>query len=102
MELRDGEVIIKEQDANHFVSIEAVGGKLFLTNQRLYFKSHILNIQGHELTMELGDIENVEKRNTLLIVPNGISVKLKGGKEENFVVMGRDSWIEEISKTKGL
>jgi len=41
------------------IGAEAVGGKLFLTNRRLVFKSHKLNIQNHELSIHLIDIANV-------------------------------------------
>lgn len=44
--LRDGERIIKEGAANLQKNIETVGDKLYLTNQRLVFEAHTLNVQG--------------------------------------------------------
>jgi hypothetical protein len=38
--LGDGEMIIKEGTANLQKNIETVGGKLYLTNQRLVFEAH--------------------------------------------------------------
>ena len=44
VQLPQGEVIIKEGAANLQKGIETVGGKLRLTNQRLLFKAHKLNV----------------------------------------------------------
>ena len=43
-ELRQGEQIIKEGKANLQREWETVGGKLYLTNQRLIFEAHKLNV----------------------------------------------------------
>jgi hypothetical protein len=96
IQLVEGEVIIKEGPANHFKGAEAVGGKLYLTNQRLFFKSHTVNVHVHEESYRLEDITSVRLRNTLGIVPNGMAVLLKDGREEKFVVYGRKDWMEKI------
>ena len=56
MKLNDDEILIKKGSANHLVQFEGVGGRLFLTNQRLFFKSHSFNIQTHEESILLDDI----------------------------------------------
>lgn len=96
IKLQTGENIIKEGVANHFKGIESVGGRLFLTNQRIYFISHNLNIQNHELSIPLDQILEVGKRNTLGIVPNGMFINLKTGESEKFVIWGRNDWISKI------
>lgn len=98
IQLQQNENIIKEGAANHFKGVESVGGKLFLTNQRLFFKSHSINFQPHELSILYKEIKSVGKRNTLLIVPNGMYIELKDGSIENFVVWSRRKWIEEIEQ----
>ena len=98
IELQQGEEIIKKGAANHFVKIESVGGQLFLTNERVVFKSHSINIQTHELSIPFNQIEDIGKRNTLLIVPNGIFIKLITGKIEKFVVWKRNEWISKIKE----
>ena len=45
------ENILLESPANHCKGIEGVGGKLFLTNKKLIFKSHKFNIQNHEFSI---------------------------------------------------
>lgn len=92
-----GETVLKKGGANHFAGIEAVGGHLYVTNKRVIFESHPLNLQNHILIIELGDILELGKRNTLGIVPNGIFIECRNGHNEKFVVNGRKKWMEEIS-----
>lgn len=99
IQLQKNESIIKEGGANHFLGIESVGGRLFLTNQRLYFSSHSLNVQTHELSIPYSDIRSVGKRNTLFIFPNGLCIELQNGKNEKFVLWGREKWIQEIEQS---
>jgi hypothetical protein len=100
IKLEDGETIIKEGVANHFKGIESVGGNLYLTNLRLVFKSHGLNIQVHEVAYRLDNILSVRPRNSLGIIPNGIAVTLADGHEEKFVVNGRQEWMNTIMSVK--
>ena len=51
--LSEGERVIKEGPVNHLRRAEGVGGWLYLTNERLYFRSHKVNIQVHELSLPL-------------------------------------------------
>ena len=64
IDLVDKEKIEFVKGANHFKGIEAVGGKFFVTNQRIVFKSHSFNIQNHELTIEFHDIQSIKFYNT--------------------------------------
>ena len=94
------DVPIKDGAANHFKGMESVGGRLYLTNRRLIFRSHSLNIQTHEESYRLDDIVAIVRRNTLGIVPNGIAVRLVDGREERFVVNGRGDWISKIESAR--
>ncbi|TBL75977.1 GRAM domain-containing protein [Paenibacillus thalictri] len=84
-------------NANLFRGIEAVGGKMHITSEVLKFEPHSINIQSQPLSIRIADIAVVEKRNTLLIVPNGITVKDKSGQEYKFVVNKRDNVISHIN-----
>jgi hypothetical protein len=95
--LEQGETVVKEGAANHFKGAEAVGGKLYLTNRRLIFESHAFNVQTHTTVWPLTDIAAAKPRNTLGIVPNGMSVTLKNGGEERFVVNGRGDWMKALA-----
>jgi hypothetical protein len=82
--------------ANHFKGIEAVGGKLFLTNKRLRFRSHKLNVQRHDESYPVDAIDSVLPARTLGIVPNGVLVRLRDGRQERFVVGGRAEWVSRL------
>lgn len=92
----NNEPFIKNGFANHFVGIEAVGGQLFLGHNRLFFKSHSLNIQTHELEIPLSQIVKIEKAFGLLGF-NRFNVFLKDGSIEKFVVYNREDWIRCIN-----
>jgi hypothetical protein len=91
------EQIIKADPANHFMGYEAVGGWLFLTDQRLVFKSHRFNLQNHELALALTDIVRVQPSRTAGIIPNGLLVHTRQGAIERFVVSGRSDWCKQIT-----
>lgn len=60
----DGETVIHSGDANHFVNIEAVGGKLYLLKDKLQFQSHRFNVNNHGLVIDLHHIKEVNFYNT--------------------------------------
>ena len=98
IETEADETILFETGANHFVGIEGVGGKLFLTNRRLIFKSHKINFQNHELSVRLSDIKLVGKYKTLGLLNNGLTVTTVGNKVEKFVVEQIESWIDQLGE----
>jgi len=97
----DESEIIYAGAANHFIKREAVGGKLYLLNESLIFKSHNLNIQNHTLPIEINNIDELTFFNPLGMVKNGLKITLKDGSTEKFVVNNRDIWkryIEQLIK----
>ncbi len=92
-----GETILFETGANHFKGAEAVGGKLYLTNKRLVFKSHKFNIQNHELSISLSAINKVDKRKTLGLINNSLSITTANSKTEKFVVQQPNEWVNYLS-----
>ena len=102
IETEPGETILFETGANHFKGAEAVGGKLYLTNKRLVFKSHKFNLQNHELSISLSDINKVSRYKTLGLVNNGLSVITTDNKNEKFVVLQIDEWINNLEKKNGV
>ena len=104
-ELRQGEKHIKGGAANLQKNIETVGGKLYLTNQRLVFESHKFNIQSGVTEVELSNIQSAEKCWTKFlgffpIFPNSLAVYTKQGKEYRFVLFGRGAWAAAIEAQK--
>ena len=94
--LLPNEKLIKEGPANHFLNAEGIGGWVYLTDRRFYFKSHKGNIQNHELTIPLQEIVDAEKTNTFGIIPNRLSLNLRNGKTEKFLVKGAKEWVNVL------
>jgi len=104
-ELRDNETEIKKGAANLQKNIETVGGKLHLTNERLIFEAHKINIQNASVEIELSNIHSSEKCWTkflglIPIMPNSLAVYTKEGKEYRFVLFGRGAWKAAIEAQK--
>ncbi len=91
-----GEVLLRDGPANHFRNGEGVGGWLYLTDQRVLFRSHKFNIQPHEWSMPLTNITNVQTVLTFGIIPNGLRLSAQSGQIEKFVVEGNRRWREQI------
>jgi hypothetical protein len=97
MKLDFNEIIIRKSRANHLKSFEGVGGKLFLTNRRLFFKSHFFNIQTHEESILLQDIVSIEAKHSDFISGKMV-IFLKNGSAEKFYVPKRKKWVSDIEK----
>ena len=93
IDLEPGEKIIFQSSANHFKGLEAVGGKLFLTDKRLVFKSHKLNIQNHQFNLMLADIASIGKFKPLGLTNNGLFIIDKKNETEKFVVEKLSEWL---------
>jgi len=103
--LRPGETLLRESRANLQRGVETVGGHLHLTNQRLLFESHKLNVQRGPTEIPLSDVQGVTKGWTKLlgvlpIAPNSIVVATPGG-EQRIVCTKRDDWIAAIDAARG-
>ena len=100
-DLREDEyVIFKRIHANWLRGLEGVGGRLFLTNQRLIFVPHSLNFQTDGVQIELWGMSKIEKHQTLGLIPNGIKITLESGHIFKFIVWNRSKIIREIIYAK--
>jgi len=97
-ELTQDENVEIEGPANLFRGMEGVGGKLFLTNKKVVFKSHKINIQKGQTDILYENITEIIKRKTAKIIDNGIRIKTNGGNEFDFVVNEREKWIEKLNE----
>lgn len=100
--LNDEEHIIYETPASHYRGVEAVGGKLLLTNERLIFKSHRINIQNHQLSIDLTSLSEINRFKTLALVNNGVSITTNSGRTEKFVVSNADEMLNRLNDCNGL
>lgn len=97
MKLASEEIILRKGAATHLVPFEGVGGKLFLTNQRLFFESHSLNFQKHEESIPLKDIVAIDAKHSDFL-SRKISIYLASKSVEEFIVYKRKTWLSEIQK----
>jgi len=96
--LSDTEEIEISGPANLFRGIEATGGKLFLTNKNVIFKSHTMNIQKGQTNIQYDNIKEILLRKTAKLIDNGIRITTKDGKNFDFVVNEREQWMQNLSK----
>ena len=98
--LRQDEELLKQGAANLWRNTEAVGGRLYLTTERLIFESHMFNIQRGITELEIPAISSIHPCWTKVfgipLVPNSLAVATTDGKEHQFVLLGRLKWAREI------
>jgi hypothetical protein len=95
-ELGRTERVLKDGPATRSRGLTGAGGWLFLTDDRLTFKPHALNVSSEELSIPLADIVEARPALTAGLVPNGLEVRVEGGRAERFAVEGRRAWSEQI------
>jgi hypothetical protein len=91
-----GETLLHEGGANRLVTGEAVGGWMYMTDRRLLFVSHAINVQSHTHSIPAEKIARAIKANALGIIPNQLLITLTDGSTEKFVVYGATEWAAMI------
>lgn len=105
-ELNPGEQLVKSGAANLQRGAETVGGRLNLTDQRLVFESHEMNVQRGETVISLADVAETRPCwtklfNVIPLTPNSLAVIAVDGTELRFVLNGRDNWQQAIGAARG-
>jgi len=100
--LNPEEKLIRDGAANLQRGAETVGGKLFLTDQRLLFQSHSFNMQTGATEISLSQIRGIRPCWTkflglIPIAPNSLAVVTTSDIEYRFVLFGRKDWAAAIS-----
>ncbi|MBD2461543.1 hypothetical protein H6G89_10825 [Oscillatoria sp. FACHB-1407] len=100
------ERLIKQGGANLQRGIETVGGQLYLTNQRLVFESHRLNVQTGAVIIPISKIVSVKAcwtkfLNIIPLLPNSISVSTSDNQIYALVVFNRNEWLSAITAQRG-
>ncbi|MDL2263680.1 hypothetical protein LJC31_03400 [Synergistaceae bacterium OttesenSCG-928-I11] len=104
MIMQEGETILKEGSANSFGIALSRGGKLAVTNQRVLWQGHALNIGGQADVINLSDIVACGKCVTITIfalllpIPNAIYISTKDGKTYKYTVYKRKEWLDVLNK----
>lgn len=94
--LQPNERIIREGYAVNYLGIIGHSGRLFLTNQRLYFTTHPLNFKQYNLTILLSEIDTVILKNNLKIFSHGLRIQKKNGHRIRLTVWRRKKWRKQI------
>ncbi len=79
-DLHPGETVVRDSRANLQRGAETVGGHLYLTDQRLIFESHAVNVQRGATEIALADVADARKVWTkflgaIPLAPNSIAVR---------------------------
>ena len=96
IETRPDENILFQTPANHFKGMEGVGGRLYLTNKRLVFISHKLNVQNHELSIDLGNIISIDRYKNAGLLNNGLIVTSRNNNVDKFAVEQAEEWVRKL------
>jgi hypothetical protein len=96
VELSNDEKMLLEAGASHIKGIEAVGGKLTLTDKRLVFKSHRFNLQNHQQEIPINEIKAVSQGKGYQ--QKMVELKLTNNQTHKFLVELPSQWIEGIPR----
>ena len=94
------EEIVDKFAANLWRGLEAVGGRVTLTNERLLFEANGLTIQSKPLAVALGDISGVAAFDSAGFIPNGMAVTCRSGEEHRFLLWDRDRVIRLLERQR--
>ena len=101
---RQDETLIMEGVANKLQIFGSKGGKLYLTNQRLVFIAHALNIGSKFDEVALSEIatngNSFKFHTTTNLISFNINLETRDGKKLGFVVTRsqKDLWIQKIGE----
>lgn len=93
-----GEEVAYEGLANLRMNPGRVVGKLFFTNQRVYYQPRKMMGDTDLLSLPYNEIQKVEKCKTSFIVDSSLKIITKGGEEYIFNVYDRDTWFEKLNE----
>ncbi len=96
VDVDENEAVLKTSGANHVVKKEGVGGKLALTDRRLIFTSHKLNVQNHQFETSIDDVLTAEPVRFFTWFETGLMLHLKNGEQRKFIVDNPGEWIRSI------
>jgi GRAM domain len=91
--LEPDETLLAEVYANLWRGWEAVGGKLFVTDRRIRFESHPLNVQCGATEILLSEVKAVSRCTNLGWLPNGLLVETTEARTHRFVVWNRQQLL---------
>ena len=103
IELMDNEKLLLAARANYQAKLFAQPGRLFLTNQRVYFRTSKLATKKFEFSLQFSDIAEVKKTGYNFKLGLGASLNsfkiiLNDDTKRIFVTGRKKSWISGVTK----
>ncbi|PIE50610.1 MAG: hypothetical protein CSA38_02255 [Flavobacteriales bacterium] len=95
--LEENEQVKFKGKANFYGGLKSTAGALFLTDKKVIFRSHSLNIQKGQTNINYEDINGIIKRKTSYLIPNKIRVTIKNGQKFDFIVNNQKEWFEKLN-----
>jgi hypothetical protein len=95
--LQPNEQVIAHMRANHLMDGMHMKGTLWLTNQRLLFRTHRLNARQYDMALWRTDIVHVELVNHLWIFPYGLMIIMKDQTAHHLAVWRRRALQRQIT-----
>jgi hypothetical protein len=100
LELENAETVLKTGRADRVRgSFVRRGGYLWLTNRRLVYQSFFF-FKVSQDAYRLDEIVTAQPANIFSFVLEGMSIQLRDGREEKFLVIGRTDWLAQIAKSQ--
>ena len=95
----DKNKVIHSGMSSHLKDGITIGGNLYLLNDKLIFQTNIINfIKRHEKTIFLNQIAEVDFKDTMGFIKNGLLLKNTNAEVDKFIVTKREVWKEQIEK----
>lgn len=98
--LAPNEAIIYHSGSNLSSGLASASGFLYLTNERLIFKSHQLKNQNQELIIPLSAIHKIEKLKSPGLTENGFLIRTTLHGESKFIVEEIEEWLLYLQAEK--
>ena len=94
--------IIMKSSAHYKKGISKIEGKLYLTDDKLEFKTLMISLRSEKFNINLVDISSVSLAWTKFfglfpLLPNSILIKTKNDKSYKFTVKKSKKWINKIN-----
>lgn len=97
IDLKSNEVVIRATNTLHTSGTTESKGKLIMTNQRIYFKSLGNDAAKHDLELLPGEIKDILFYNILHIIPRGLDLVTRDGRQLRFAMKNRNEWCRQIA-----
>jgi len=91
-----GEIELMQAAANNWRGLEGVGGMMTVTNYRIWFEPHGMNIQSEPEEIPLHIITEIRKHDTWGFIPNGLLIRTNTGLVRKFITWKRENIIAAV------